>query len=238
MKKLVIIAAILIISINSKAQDQVVVDPNAEIRVLNGSFNEIKISGGMDLYLTQSQSEAIAVSSSEEKFKAGIKTIVENKVLKIYFDGDKGWSRKNKQIKVYVSFINLQSLYGSGATDIIVAGKISVPQLELKFSGASVFKGHVYVNTLNIDLSGASDINIAGRASTVFIKSSGASDVNGFGLITDMCNATASGASDIEITVNKELAANASGASKILYQGDGVMTEIVKSGASVVSIQN
>lgn len=234
MKRIFILTAVLFFAIKSKAQDQLVVDPNAEMRTLNGSFNSIKVSGGIDLYLSQSGSEAIAVSASEEKYKEGIKTIVENNTLRIYFDGDKGWGMKNRQIKAYVSFKTLELLDASGASDVVVAGKISAAKLILKFSGASDFKGAVAVNSLVLELSGASDVKINGTASVLSIQSSGASDVSAYDLVTDICDANASGASDINITVNKELTARASGASEISYRGSAVLKEVHKSGASSV----
>ena len=48
-------------------------------------------------------------------------------------------------------------------------------------------------------------------------------------------NASASGASDIKITVNKELSAHASGASDVRYKGNGVIRDLKSSGSSSVS---
>ena len=85
-----------------------------------------------------------------------------------------------------------------------------------------------------MNLSGASDVSISGTASVVNIESSGASDVKAFDLVTDMCTAKASGASDVNITVNKELNAHASGASDIYYKGSAVIKDMQSSGASNV----
>jgi hypothetical protein len=105
-------------------------------------------------------------------------------------------------------------------------------------SGACDFKGMVKLNTLKISLSGASDIHISGTAGTVDIESNGASDVKGYELVTDTCNANASGASDIQITVNKELTAHANGASDIKYKGSAVIKDMHSSGASNISKVN
>jgi hypothetical protein len=102
-------------------------------------------------------------------------------------------------------------------------------------SGACDFKGAVNVTDLSLELSGASDVIIKGSATTVNIESTGASDVKGYDLKADYCTAKASGASDINITVNKELTAHASGASDITYKGEGAIKESHASGASSVS---
>jgi hypothetical protein len=221
-----------------KAQNEIVVDPNASIRELSGQFDAIKVSGGINLYLSQSDNIAVAVSAANESFKEGIKTVIENGTLKIFYEGEKGWNRKDRKMRVYVSFSELKKIDASGACDVVVAGSITATELVLHMSGACDFKGNVKVTTLNIDLSGASDAKISGTANTVNIKSSGASDVKAFDLVTDICNANISGASDVHITINNELTAAASGASDITYKGNGVIKEKHSSGASSISKEN
>ncbi len=217
------------------AQNTLVVDANASVRQISGDFNSIKVSGGIDLYLSQANEVALAVSASEERFKDDIKTEVENGVLKIYYEWNKALNWRDRKLKVYVSFKTLQKLAASGASDVIVTGTIEAPSLDMQLSGASDFKGAVKVENLKIDLSGASDVRISGTASNVAIECTGASDVKGYDLVTDYCKASASGASDINITVNKELSAHASGASGVYFKGEGLIKDLTTSGASNVS---
>ena len=217
------------------AQKTIINDPDAEVRSV-GSFSAIKISGGIDLYLSQGDREALAVSASEEEFKNRIKTSVENGVLNIYYANEgKKYNMGNKKLKVYVSFSNLSKLTASGACDIYVEGTIKGDGLALRLSGASDFKGMVQVKQLDIEQSGASDVTISGKVENLEVKASGASDMKGFELSTDVCNAKAYGASDIKITVNKELQVEASGASSIQYKGSGVITSTKTNGASSVN---
>lgn len=235
MKKIVVLLAGLCFSLFVMAQKQMVVDPNAEIRAVSGSYDTVMVGGGIDLYLSQSDEEAVAVSASEEKYIPGIKTMVENNTLKIYYEGERS---RNKHLRAYVSFKIMSKLDASGASDIVVAGGIRTSSLLLKLSGASNFKGKVTVNALVMDLSGASDVDISGTASVVNIESSGASDIKGYDLTTDVCTAKASGASDVKITINKELNAHASGASYIYYKGSGVIKDMQSSGASSIAKKN
>ncbi len=236
MKKLIASLVVVFSVLVALAQKEIVNDPNAELRSINGSFKNIKISGGIDLFLTQSDDEAIAVSASENKFKDGIKTLVVNNTLQIFYFGNNGGSNsKNKNLRVYVSFKNLESINASSACDIQVAGNINVPALTIDLSGSSDFRGVVNISDLKINLSGASDVMISGVAKNINIETSGASDVKGYNLVTDVCTAKASGASDINITVNKELNATASGASDIFYKGNCVIKEMHANGASSVS---
>ncbi len=235
MKKLLLSIAVFVVSVSAIAQKSVINDPNASPRTISGSFNKIKISGGIDLYLSQYESESVAVSATTEKFRDNIKTVVENNTLKIYYDGGKNWVSGDKKLKAYVSFKTLEKLEASGACDVQVAGAITSRSLEIDFSGASDFKGAVEVEDLTIDLNGASDARISGKAKNLSVQSTGASDVKGYDLVTETCTAKASGASDINITVNKEISAHASGASDISYRGNAVIKDKQASGASSVS---
>lgn len=214
------------------------VDPNASARALTGNYNSIKISDGIDLYLSQSDDLAVAVSAANEEIKQGIKTVIENGVLSIYYDGAKGMRKKNRKMRAYVSYKDLQKINANGACDVVVLGSLAGDNLRLEMSGAGDFKGHVKLKTLKINLSGASDVNISGTVTTVDIESSGASDVNGFDLIADFCNASATGASDINITVNKEIRAKATGASGIKIRGNGLIKDPQTSGASSIEKKN
>jgi hypothetical protein len=211
-------------------------DPNAEVRNVSG-FHAVKVSHAIDLYLTQSNTEAVAVSASEEKYRDRIKTTVENGVLKIWFDSEgwNVWNSGNKKLKAYVSIKEIDQLTASGACDVIVDGVLRSNSLEVNLSGASDLRATLEVGTLNMTQSGASDANLSGRAGSLKIGVAGASTFKAFDLSTENCQAHASGASDIRITVTKELNAKASGASKIQYKGDGVIREMHSSGASSVN---
>jgi len=234
MKSYFLSVALLVFFVGAFAQKIFVKDANAEVRNLSGSFNTITISGGIDLYLSQYDKQTVAVSASSDEHIPNIKTIVENNNLRIFFEGGRSWNSGNKKLKVYVSFKKLDKLVASGACDVQVAGVIQMQSLKLDLNGASSFKGAIKVDDLSLELSGASEVELNGFATSVYIQSSGASDVKGYDLISDVCTAKASGASDINITVNKELNASASGASDIYYKGEAVVKKMNSSGASSI----
>ncbi len=210
-----------------------VYDPNAVPRDAKG-YHAIKISDGIDLYLSYGE-EAVVVSASETKYRDRISTVVENGILKISYD-DHGISwNSNRKLKAYVSFKKLDALAASGGCDVTVDGTIKANELEIHISGGSDFKGAVDVETLNVNQSGGCDVDITGKAKHVSIDASGGSDFNGYGLVTDVCTVQANGGSDVEVTVNKELSAKASGASDITYKGGASVKESKASGASSVS---
>jgi hypothetical protein len=235
MKKSLITTIALIALLNGYAQNSIIHDPNAQVHPVK-NFSAISVSGDIDLYLSQGNEDAVAVSASETTHRDRIRTQVENNELKIWYDG-KGlnFSSGNKKLKAYVSFKNISKLSASGASNVHVNGAIKGNELAIHLTGASDFKGAVDIDKLSLNQTGASDMTVSGKASNVHIEAVGASSVKGYTLETQNCTIKATGASDIKITVHKELTANATGASSISYKGNGVIREVHSSGASSVN---
>lgn len=237
MKKLLFILTVAIFNLNGNAQ-KTVNDANAERRDLSG-FHSINIANAFDVYISQGNEEAVAISGSSSEIKQRIKTSVDNGVLIIRFDDDKKFwklfNSEKQKLKAYISVKKLDKLTVSGACDVFMEDGISSDNLTIHFSGASDLKGKVNAKDLTINLSGASDITLSGNTANLKIETSGASDFKGYELITNFCDAKASGASSVFITVNKELNANASGASDVKFKGEGLIRNIKTSGASSVT---
>jgi hypothetical protein len=234
MKKIVVFIMASLLAGCLLGQQTIIRDPNAVLRPVKG-YHGIEVSSAIDLYLSHGEEETVAVSAREVKWRDRIVTEVVDGILRIRLD-TRGWSMGNYKLKAYVSFTTLDKIGASGASNVYVDGVISGNSLAIHLSGASDFKGAIKVNEFHLAQSGASDARITGVVNGLTtIQSSGASDVKGYDLATDQCDAHASGASDINITVNKELNASASGASSIHYKGDAVIRESHSSGASNVS---
>jgi len=235
MKKLFSLLAITGLITAASAQ-KTINDANAQKRNVSG-FHAIEVSGGIDLYLSQGE-EAVAVSAAKTEYRDKIITEVKDGVLKIWFDWKNSskfeWS--NRKMKAYVSFKDIDRLEGSGGSDISVDGSIKVAKLAMEVSGGSDFDGKVETGELNIQASGGSDVRISGKTDRLIIDASGGSDFKGYDLASDICNVEASGGSDIQVTVNKELSANASGGSDVYYKGTGLIRDLKTSGSSIKKV--
>ena len=222
--------------ITTASAQKTINDANAEKRNVSG-FHAIEVGGGIDLYLSQGE-EAVAVSASKNEYRAKIKTEVKNGVLKIWYEWNSNlrfdWS--NHKLKAYVSFKDIDRLEGSGGSDISVDGSIKVAKLAMEVSGGSDFDGKVETGELNIQASGGSDVRISGKADRLTIDASGGSDFKGYDLASDICNVEASGGSDVQVTVNKELSANASGGSDVYYKGTGLIRDLKTSSSSIKKV--
>ncbi len=235
MKKINLLILLFAGSVMTVAAQKTINDPNAEIRPAK-NFQAIELSSAFDVYLTQSNEETVAVSTTNSRFKDNIKVEVKDGVLMIRYENKEKWTSGSQKLKAYVSFKQLNRIKASGACDIYIVGTWKAENLKVNISGATNIKGAVNIsNKLMLDMSGASDITLSGAAGQIDIKASGASNFKGYDLSVDYCDVNVSGASDVKITVNKELSAEASGASDIRYKGKGVIRSVRSSGASNIS---
>src|SRR5690349_17195037 len=111
MKKLLSVFTFALLFAAASAQE--IKDPNVEVRPLKG-FNSIRVSNAIDLYLSQGEEEAVAVSADKIAWREHIKTSVKDGVLTISYEntGD-GFKMGNRKLKAYVSVKNLVSLHAS-----------------------------------------------------------------------------------------------------------------------------
>lgn len=234
MKKIYITFFALTFLISAYSQQtETIRDANAQERKASG-FHAIQIEDGIDLYLTEGKEESLAISASKE-FQPKVISVVENGVLRIYFDGERIGNWKNRNLKAYISFKQLDKINASGGADVVVKGSIESKTLSMNLSGGSDFIGKVVVEDLNIVQSGGSDVRISGTAGNVKIHASGGSDFKGYELSSSIADFQASGGSDAEITVSKELSVEASGGSDVHYKGDAIIRRTSSSGGSGVS---
>ena len=261
MKK--ILFALLLLAgfvVNAQENKSIVYDENAQQRKVP-SFTAISVSSAIDLYLTQSNKNEVAVSATNDEIRDHIITEVVGGTLIIRL-GDKGtwfsWRKwGNYKTKAYVSIKDIDALTASGASTVHLVNTIESPKMRIKLSGASDFKGNikagvlmyqltgasdykgeVSANSIDIDGSGASSIELIGNIDDLAIEVSGASSAKLYNLTAKGAILRASGASNISVTVTEILKASASGASDINYKGNPTVKESNTSGASSIRRRN
>ena len=234
MKRVLLLLVLASAALLTHAQKTIVNDANAEKRTIPG-FSGIKVSGGIDIYITQGDEDGIAVSASEIKYRDRIKTEVKEGLLKIWYDSEGiSWGPGHKKLRAYISFKSINQLHATGSSDVYISGTLKATDLSITLEGSSDLKGSVDIENLKANMNGASDITLSGKVGSLNIDASGSSDFKNYDLVAQHCDIRVSGSSDVELTVEKELNATASGSSDIRYRGNGVMRKINTSGSSSV----
>ena len=202
------------------------------------NFNEITVSSGIDLYLTQGNSESLKIVTSNEHLN---KVVVEKNGtrLNISYGTKNNWSGmfKDREIKVYVNFKTLQALSASGGSDVNGQQTIKVPRLSITSSGGSDIELNLITNNLSITSSGGSDVSLTGRATNLNVTSSGGSDVDAKEFAVENARVNSSGGADVDIYVTKALDVTASGGSDVSYKGNPSVNDHSSKSGSVSKIR-
>lgn len=236
MKKFTVALLSLFFSVALLAQSAIN-DPNVQKREVKG-FNAVKVSHGIELILTQGSEEAVAVSAAVTEDRDKIKTVVENGVLRIFYDHDswKFWKNKgNKKLKAYVSIINIKGVDASSGSSVKVEGVLKSSDLDIEVSSGASFTGKVDAAKLNVDQSSGSVMNIAGTAGLLKVEGSSGSVFHGYELTVENGDADTSSGAVVQLTVKKELSAEASSGGSISYKGEGVIRTVKTSSGGSVS---
>lgn len=254
MKKNLVLILLFLATLGHSQKTAIIHDDHVQSRKL-GNFSAIKVSSAIDLYLTQSNVDQVAVSAKDDERRNQIVTEVVGGTLIIKMSNQDGWlSWKHwgdTKAKAYVSIKELNALTGSGATTIHLINTIQSPKLKIKLSGASDLKGDLECGLVSFDLSGASDckgqlmaksilidasgasnIELKGSADDISVEVTGASEAKMYNLIAKGAIVKASGASNANVNVTELIKAQATGASNINYKGNATIKENNASGDS------
>jgi len=185
-------------------------------RSVEGNFDAIKVSRGLDVYLTQGQNNGILVEADENLHEI-IMTEVEDGVLKIY--ADENIKRSSSQ-KVMVSFDNVSSIKASSGSDVISENTITADELTLETSSGADMKLYIDAVTVDCSSSSGSDMKLSGKTNKLYAEASSGSDIKAGDLEAVSTQVRASSGADVTVNTSKELTAKASSGGDIKYYGN------------------
>ncbi|HRW62756.1 MAG TPA: head GIN domain-containing protein [Bacteroidales bacterium] len=198
-------------------------DPKKETRKV-GDFNKISLAISANLYLTQGTACEVIIEADEDILNK-IETEVENGYLKIEFEKWYNY-RGNKDINVYVTIKDVNSLMVTGSGDIINKTSINAEKLEMVVTGSgSILINDLKVKEIDAMISGSGDIEIAGnqKADELDATITGSGDIESSNIEFSEADLTITGSGSIHAFVSKELEATITGSGKILYKGQPIV---------------
>lgn len=179
------------------------------------SFDKVKGSAGIDVYLTEGTENKIVVEADENLLEL-IETAIVNGKLTIRTTKNIG---RSKAKKVHVTYVNLVSIEASSGADVIGNSVIKSKNLTLDSSSGADLEVEIFSKELYAETSSGADITVSGKASTLNARASSGSDLDAKKLEVINCNAKASSGADITINVKESLDAKASSGGDIRYYG-------------------
>lgn len=197
------------------------------------SFDEIDVSGNIDVYVTQGAAGPVRVETDDNLLE----------LIEIETRGDKLVIRPRNNynldptddIKVYVSTPEVNYFGASGACHIYSENKITGNEkVSIDLSGACGVTLELNAPAVDAQLSGACEVRLKGETKNLDIDGSGSTSAKCYELKTENTNIDLSGAGHAEVFASVKLDADVSGAGTVRYRGSPIVNQSV-SGAGNVS---
>lgn len=208
----VIISSTSCVLTGKKGNSQVI----SEERTPNSSFDGIKVSQGINLFLTQGNNEKITVETDENLQDILITKVNNNNVLEVYFDEN---VRKATTKNVYVTARNLHLLSTSSGASATSENVINTESIQLKSSSGSNIRVEIVSNDVTSASSSGSSIKIIGKTNLLNAKSSSGASIRADRFEASEVEAKVSSGASIDVFATESLIANASSGGSIEYTG-------------------
>lgn len=199
------------------------------------SYNGILIEATIEAEIEYSDTEENIVIEANENLHSFIEVDYINNKLRIRLKNNVN-IRNKAVLKAYITTKNpITEFSASGASSITTIGSNIASNVHLNISGASKFKGTISTPSLKVRMSGASNANLQGEARSLNCIMSGASLFGSYDLLVDEAKMNLSGASMANLSIHGTIDLTATGASSLIYKGDGKQGYIdLSDGSSII----
>lgn len=184
-------------------------------RKTSQKFNKIKVSTGLDLYLTQGAKNKVTVEADENLHDIII-TEVNDGVLKIYSEKNI-WQAKAR--KVFVTVRDLELLTATSGSDVYAKETIKVNDIKISSTSGADIRINIDANTVETSSTSGSDINIYGTANNHISKATSGASINAYGLKSKNATVSVTSGADINIYASESINARATSGGDIDFKG-------------------
>lgn len=200
-----------------------------EIITVDKPFNALEASGVENIVLIPGTTQSIK-AVAPEPIAGKLIADVDESELDISLKGIK----KPEKVKFYVTYVSLNSLEASGASNIKTDGAIKTEKLELEISGAAKADLHLEVQNLVSEISGAANVKLRGNCDHHNLEASGAAKLNTYDMVTNRANVEVTGAATTKLNVIEQVNGESSGVGKIIFKTEPKVRNIKQSGVSKI----
>ncbi len=198
------------------------------------AFRGVRVGEAIDVYLKKGTKESVKVEVSGTKL-SNVITEVSGTYLKIHM---REGNYRNRNVKVYVTYVNLEKVSASSASNVFSEGPIKANSFDIDISSAASVEVSLDVDNLTVDASSAGDAVLEGKANSFRVEANSAGDIDAYGLEGGIVRANANSGGSIKVTVSKELDARANSGGSIRYRGNPTKTNTDSSSGGSVKKSN
>lgn len=189
-------------------------------------FNSIKITGPMNVDITQGDNESVHVEADPEDMEK-ITTEVNGGVLTISARELKG----NKNVTIHVTAKEITSVDQTGSGNVTGRSLIKGQSLQLTITGSGNMSMDVGVNDLTVGLTGSGNLTLSGQTQDLKMRVGGSGNADALKLHAQKADVHVSGSGNAMVNVKGDLSGSLNGSGDIEFIGTPKINNITVRGS-------
>lgn len=190
-------------------------------RNVEGSFNSVDASEGLDVIVAQGDVARVSVEADENLHEL-ILTEVKGNTLKVHCKKAVGRATAKK---IFVTMPDIKRLESSSGADLWTTGVIRGEAVSLSASSGADLQAEVEVTNLELNTSSGADIEVSGSANSVMADASSGSDINAGALKAVEARAEASSGADVTVNSTDKIEIHTSSGGDVHYRGNPAIVQ-------------
>jgi len=211
---------------------------NGNIRTENrtpGNFNSVASHGSFNVYVSTG-SPSVKIEA-EDNLLPYIETYVDGSVLHVQTK-DNYWLRPSRQVKIYVSSPDFNSIRSYGSGDIIGTSKVTdSSKLELGVNGSANIKMDVNAPNIDAEINGSGDISLTGETKTFNGEIRGSGNVKAMDLKSEAATVKIYGSGNADIFASLKLDVHVAGSGDVNYKGNAQVSSSIAGSGRVKKVE-
>lgn len=199
-----------------------------------GSFKSVSSHGSFNVYVSNGD-QSVKIEA-EDNLLPYIETYVDGNVLQIDTK-DNYWLRPSREIKIFVSSPDFESIRSYGSGDINGESKITNPsKLELRVNGSANIKMDVDAPEIDAETNGSGDIDLRGATKTWNGEIRGSGNIKAMDLKSDNATIRIYGSGDADVFATARLDVHVAGSGDVRYKGDAQISSSIAGSGRVKKV--
>jgi hypothetical protein len=186
-----------------------------EDRSTKEDFTKIKVSTGLDLYISQGSKNQITVEA-DENLQDIIRTEVKDGVLRIYSEKNI-WRAKAR--KVYVTVETLEALTATSGSDVYTNEALEVNNLNISATSGADIHVSVDANTIETTATSGSNIEVFGASNNHISKATSGASIDAYQLRSKNVTVKVTSGANINVYASESIDAKATSGGDIDFKG-------------------
>ncbi|HEY2722795.1 MAG TPA: head GIN domain-containing protein, partial [Chitinophagaceae bacterium] len=190
-----------------------------------GNFRSVASYGSFNVYVS-SGDQSLKIEA-EENLLPYIETYIDGSTLHIGTK-DNYWLRPSRDVKIFVSLPDFESIRSYGSGDIIGQSKITnLSKLLVEGNGSANIKMEVEAPGIDAETNGSGDIDLKGSTQSWDGEIHGRGNIRAADLRAENATIKIYGSGDADVFASSKLDINRAGSGDVRYRGDAQVSSSI-----------